>query len=211
MEPPHDKTNKMTCALSEDSDQTGRMPRLIRVFAGCTCHFVGFVMRRLKYPIHYRLVKMVMRLTSGAPSQCWIGGCMEISWSQLQHCFLGTTSAKSIFSQSSWIWLLSSTAFSLIQRTYLVLSVDEMWTEKQTAVLSEFDSQPVVVLGKPVSGTTSYANFAFKGPHIISSGTALTLKHVFEYKIFNKILLPVSEQWENSKWCIVCKGKTLAC
>ena len=32
---------------SEDSDQTGRMPRLIWVFAGRTCHFVGFVMRRL--------------------------------------------------------------------------------------------------------------------------------------------------------------------
>ena len=34
---------------SEDSDQTGRMPRLIWVFAGCTCHFVGFDMRRLNY------------------------------------------------------------------------------------------------------------------------------------------------------------------
>ena len=32
---------------SEDSDQTGRMPRLIWVFAGRTCHFVGFVTRRL--------------------------------------------------------------------------------------------------------------------------------------------------------------------
>ena len=32
-------------ADSEDSDQTGRMPRLIRVFAGRTNHFVGFVMR----------------------------------------------------------------------------------------------------------------------------------------------------------------------
>ena len=32
---------------SEDSDQTGRMPRLIWVFVGSTCHFVGFVMRRL--------------------------------------------------------------------------------------------------------------------------------------------------------------------
>ena len=32
-------------ANSEDSDQTGQMPRLIWVFAGCTCHFVGFVMR----------------------------------------------------------------------------------------------------------------------------------------------------------------------
>ena len=35
-------------ADSEDSDQTGRMPRLSWVFAGHTCHFVGFVMRRLK-------------------------------------------------------------------------------------------------------------------------------------------------------------------
>ena len=31
------------------TDQTGRMPRLIRVFAWRTCHFVGFVMRRLTY------------------------------------------------------------------------------------------------------------------------------------------------------------------
>ena len=34
-------------AQSEDSYQTGRMPRLIWVFAGRTCHFVGFVMMRL--------------------------------------------------------------------------------------------------------------------------------------------------------------------
>ena len=80
IEPPHDKTNKMTVcpaktqislgicpvwsesslctqwvakdpsflyADSKDSDQTGRMPRLIWVFAGRKCHFVGFVMRRL--------------------------------------------------------------------------------------------------------------------------------------------------------------------
>ena len=34
---------------SEDSDQIGQIPRLIWVFAGHTCHFVGFVMRRLIY------------------------------------------------------------------------------------------------------------------------------------------------------------------
>ena len=34
-------------ADSEDSDQTGWMPRLIWVFAGRTCHFVGFVRRWL--------------------------------------------------------------------------------------------------------------------------------------------------------------------
>ena len=73
-EPPHDKTSTMICAPSEDSDQPGHLPslikvftvhmkkhcvlsyqlsalrrlRLIWVFAGHTCHFVGFVMRRLK-------------------------------------------------------------------------------------------------------------------------------------------------------------------
>ena len=76
--PQHDKTNKMTCAPSEDSDQPGHSPSLIRVFAWrsmgsqeCFCgqrrlwsdwqmprligvfarrtgHFVGFVMLRLK-------------------------------------------------------------------------------------------------------------------------------------------------------------------
>ena len=34
---------------SEDSDQTGRMPRLIWVFAGRTDHFIGFVMMQLIY------------------------------------------------------------------------------------------------------------------------------------------------------------------
>ena len=32
-EPPHYKTNKMVCASSEDSDQPGHPPSLIRVFA----------------------------------------------------------------------------------------------------------------------------------------------------------------------------------
>ena len=54
------KTNKMACAPSEDSDQPGHPPRLIRVFAvrmkkawadlslgWAHSHFVGFVMRRL--------------------------------------------------------------------------------------------------------------------------------------------------------------------
>ena len=34
-------------AHNKDSDQTGRMPRLIWVFAGRTCHLAGFVTRRL--------------------------------------------------------------------------------------------------------------------------------------------------------------------
>ena len=42
-------------AHSEDSDQTGPMPRLIWVYAGRTGHFVGFVMRRLFYSLHFAL------------------------------------------------------------------------------------------------------------------------------------------------------------
>ena len=36
-------------ADSEDSDQSGLMARMIWVFAGHTCHFVGFVMRQLRW------------------------------------------------------------------------------------------------------------------------------------------------------------------
>ena len=38
-------------ADSADSDQTGRMPKLIWVFAGRTDHFVGFAMPWLNFPI----------------------------------------------------------------------------------------------------------------------------------------------------------------
>ena len=40
---------------SKDSDQTGWMPRLIWVFTGRTCHFVGFVMRRLIFTLQILL------------------------------------------------------------------------------------------------------------------------------------------------------------
>ena len=90
-EPPRDKTNKMTCAPSEDSDQPGhptilirvftvrmtthwvlsyplsaqwklwldwRMPRLIRVFAGRTCHFVSLahVIFKSPFPVTVNLI-----------------------------------------------------------------------------------------------------------------------------------------------------------
>ena len=75
-QPPHDKTNKMACAPSEDSDQPGRLPSLISlrcpheetlgpqlpiegtaktdqtgrmpVLSESVLHFVGFIMLRLK-------------------------------------------------------------------------------------------------------------------------------------------------------------------
>ena len=44
-------------ADSEDSDQTGQMPRLIWVFAGCTGHFIGFVMQQLIFLMHWCMIK----------------------------------------------------------------------------------------------------------------------------------------------------------
>ena len=38
-------------ADSEDSDQTGRMPRLICIFTGPSGNFAGVVMRRLMYTL----------------------------------------------------------------------------------------------------------------------------------------------------------------
>ena len=40
-EPSHDKANKMACAPSEDSDQPGHQPSLIRVFAVRTEESLG--------------------------------------------------------------------------------------------------------------------------------------------------------------------------
>ena len=47
-------------ADSEDSDQIGRMPRLIWVFAGRECHFVGFVMRRLIFVASFSMIRVKM-------------------------------------------------------------------------------------------------------------------------------------------------------
>ena len=76
-EPPHHNTNKMTVrqpktqlrcvakdlsflhADNENSGQTGRLPRLIWVFTGRTCHSVDFVIRRLSWFHVYPLCLLV--------------------------------------------------------------------------------------------------------------------------------------------------------
>ena len=64
----------------EDSDQLGRMPKVIRVFAGRTCHSDGFAMRQLilinlsekitsnptDLPVHYRTASWVTWQTQTA-------------------------------------------------------------------------------------------------------------------------------------------------
>ena len=59
-EPPLDKTNEMTCVLSEDSDQPGLRPTLIRVFAvRMKKHWA------LRLPFE-RTVKTLIRLGDGS-------------------------------------------------------------------------------------------------------------------------------------------------
>ena len=43
---------------SEDSDQTGQMPRLIWVFAGHTGHFDGFVIMWLK--LYFKIIAIIL-------------------------------------------------------------------------------------------------------------------------------------------------------
>ena len=68
-------------AHSKYSDKTEHMPRLIWVFAGCTCHLVGFVVRRLtcsfclgfKNKIFERYHKSIFFTSKHIlpPWQCW--------------------------------------------------------------------------------------------------------------------------------------------
>ena len=62
------KDKRFLHADSEDSDQTGWMPRLIWVFLGRTDHFLCFVMRRLIFCFYY-LLKIVNHF-AGSSGQC---------------------------------------------------------------------------------------------------------------------------------------------
>ena len=53
-------------ADSEASDQTGQMPRLIRVFAGHTGHFVGFDFCPLSGPRQANLVLIAYASSEGS-------------------------------------------------------------------------------------------------------------------------------------------------
>ena len=75
-------------ADSEDSDQTGRMPRLIWVFAGHTFHFVGFVVLRLKcFSDYFRPYSSSDKHCSGIVVYRY-DGCDCCSNSVPDHCLL---------------------------------------------------------------------------------------------------------------------------
>ena len=63
----------------EKTDQTARMSRLIWVFAGRKCHFVGFVMRRLKWCINDNLCRPVLDTLLFAECNTWSGYTLPAS------------------------------------------------------------------------------------------------------------------------------------
>ena len=67
-----DKDTSFLHPDNEDSDQTERMPRLICVFAGRTCHFVGCVVNRLIFEnilvLYYMTYKKI---------------CLHICWGEV--------------------------------------------------------------------------------------------------------------------------------
>ena len=108
-----DQTGQMPRLIwvSKDSDQTGRMPRLIWVFTGHTCHFVGFVMRWLiscSFVLFQSCQRCCGLCCSGLPSHS-IWSMSEVSQSGWYFLL-----SPSWLLPYCWLWkdcLLSSTPF----------------------------------------------------------------------------------------------------
>ena len=80
---------------SEDSDQTGRMPRMIWVLAGRTCHFVGFVMKRLIYREKRVLITASLcNALKAATKQCELYGRSLEFWNETLHVLLDLTTCE---------------------------------------------------------------------------------------------------------------------
>ena len=100
-------------ADSEDSDQTGRIPRLIWVFAGRTGHFAGFVMLRLIYaqtPVNtvkvqwtqsHLLVQIIGASSSMLTTNKPIEGLEAITLLQIRHLILSIIEGRGLTSSAS--------------------------------------------------------------------------------------------------------------
>ena len=71
-QPPHDKTNKMTCVPSKDSDQPGHPPSLIRVFVVCM---------KTQWALNYRAHGEDSDQTGWMPRLIWVfAGHTSLCW-----------------------------------------------------------------------------------------------------------------------------------
>ena len=97
-------------AHSEDSDQTGRMPRLIWVFAGRTCHFAGFVMRRHKCPCNWSVQGNFMHDVSVSFLTLWRHFWRQFSEKRFDVNIAGMSRTEQ-FSTANWN-ILATNAYS---------------------------------------------------------------------------------------------------
>ena len=86
-EPPHDKTNKMAWAPSEDSDQPGHPPSLIRVFA---------VRRKKAWVLRYALSAYQRLWSDWADAKADLSLC----WAHISFCWFCHEAAHFFL----WIW-----------------------------------------------------------------------------------------------------------
>ena len=118
--PQHDKTNKMACAPSEDSDQPGHPPSMIRVFA------VRMKKPRvLSYP--FSAQRRLIRL-GGCPgwSESWLGTyvmlfVLSCCGSKFYWWFASSSAAASVLGPDEFSWYKANVLLSL-KCTYKKLS-----------------------------------------------------------------------------------------
>ena len=106
------KDKRFLHAYSEGSDKTGRMPRLIWVFAGRIGHFVGFVIRWLKcsyllmclcsnFFYSTRLVEEHINKVSVCPAKTRISLGIRPVWSESSLCAYWVAKDPSFFMQTA--------------------------------------------------------------------------------------------------------------
>ena len=89
-------------AASEGTDQTGQMPRLICVFAGCTVHFVGIVALWFNY-----MLTIMTWVTVLSASSFPISVLSKTPFVQKVNRVFGETLEK-VFVNINWQWLYTS-------------------------------------------------------------------------------------------------------
>ena len=102
------KSQSFLHADSEDSDQTGRMPRLIWVFARRTCHFVRFIMRPLIFCLNSETGTSFFKTCISKWAALWqnqqSGVCAQ---RRLRSAWASTQSDQSLRCLHEKVWVLS--------------------------------------------------------------------------------------------------------
>ena len=82
---------------TEKTDQTGQMPKLIWIFAGCTGHFVGFVMMWLKQTNYVTVATNYVGIIFPKTWPCFNVGC----------CWFNSL-FETVYLNKSWISLFNT-------------------------------------------------------------------------------------------------------